>query len=313
MSAQEKLILIDGHALVHRAFHAIRAPMTAKDGTPTNALFGFVSMFLKLISVQKPTHLIACFDVKGKTFRHEDFPEYKATRAKTDPSLHEQVPLVKKFLEAWCVPIFEMQGWEADDLLGTLAKQAEAEKVPCVIFTGDRDLTQMISDLIEVDTPLNGGDLKKWGRDEVKEYFGVEPDQVVDFKALAGDSSDNIPGVQGIGPKGASDLLNEFGTLEGIFENLEKVKESVRKKLEEKKEEAFMSQKLAKIRCDAPVTLSLEMGKEECDLTKVDEFFEEIGFRTLRNRFREQMGMEKLEGLQKTKKKKVDDSQMSLF
>ncbi|MCX6808031.1 MAG: hypothetical protein NTZ80_04555 [Patescibacteria group bacterium] len=312
MPSPIKLILIDGHALIHRAFHAIRAPMTAKDGTPTNALYGFVSMFLRLITEQQPTHIIACLDAGGKTFRHECFSDYKATRQKTDPNLHLQVPLVMQFLEAWPVPVFAKEGWEADDLLGTLATQAQKQNINTIIFTGDRDMTQLISKQVSVYTPQNNGYIKKWTSIEVQEYFGVKPDQIVDYKALAGDSSDNIPGVLGIGPKGAAELLSIFGSLENIYANINQVKSTFQSKLIEHKDSAFMSFNLAQIKLDAPVEFEIAKSEAKCEPEKVDAFFESIGFQTLRRRFDEMIGIAPKEIPIKTRKK-VSEEQMSLF
>lgn len=194
----EKIILIDSNALIHRAFHAL-PPFTARDGRPTGAVYGVALTLLSVIDKFQPEYVAATFDLKGPTFRHEKFAEYKATRVKAPDELYAQIPLVKEMFKAWGIPVFEITGFEADDLIGTLCRKPEVDNIQSIIVTGDKDTLQLVDDNTAVFTLRKGiKDTVVYDAKAVEENFGYRPDQVVDFKALRGDASDNIPGVKGI-------------------------------------------------------------------------------------------------------------------
>src|SRR3989344_1617391 len=247
---KKKLLLIDGHALFHRAFHALPA-MPNAEGFPTGAIFGFFSMLFKALADIKPTHAVVTFDVKGPTFRDKLAADYKATRKAPPSELMIQLPKIKEILEALEIPIYEKQGYEADDLLGIITYQTPKD-VLNIIVTGDLDLLQLIDNHTEVYRFKTGfSDIQIFDIDKMVEIYGLHPTQWVDYKAIRGDLSDNIPGVPGIGEKGALDLIKTFGSLEGVYEgverNSEKIKPGTLKKLVEGKPKAYLSQKLAHI------------------------------------------------------------------
>ncbi len=272
MAKKEKIIIIDGNALVHRAFHALPPTMTTKDGTMTNAVYGFVTILFRVLKDLKPQYGIVTFDVAKKTFRHKEFPEYKAKRKKQPDELYAQFPIVKEIVRALNIPIYEKEGFEADDLIGTLTKKLDSglEKY---IVTGDMDTLQLVDDHTFIYTMKKGvKDTMIYDREAVKERFqGLTVDQMIDYKALRGDPSDNIPGVRGIGEKGAINLLTEYKTLDGIYENIDKIKGANQKKLQDYKEEAYLSQSLATIKRDIKVDVKLP----DCLLEdyKTDEVF----------------------------------------
>ncbi|MGI6575182.1 MAG: 5'-3' exonuclease, partial [bacterium] len=281
-----KLLLIDGNSLVHRAFHAI-PPLTTAAGENTNAVYGFTTMFLRLLADENPDYIAVAFD-KGKyTFRHQEFAAYKANRAETPVDLRTQLPLVKKVLSAYNVPIFELDTYEADDLLGTLARKGEREDFSVIIVTGDQDALQLVSPKIKVLLTRRGiSDLAVMDTAAVKDRFAVTPEQIIDYKGLVGDQSDNIPGVPGIGPKTASRLLGQFANVEEILANLDRIKQkNIRNKLEEFKEQALLSKDLATIRCDAPLEVNWEVCRlQEPDWAALVSLFQELEFRSLLQR-----------------------------
>ena len=258
------LILIDGHALVHRAHHAMRDPLTVQStGEVVSGVYGFLNMFLRTLEEWKPTHCIVTFDVSAPTFRHEAFDEYKAHRPPTPPELREQFHRVHQFMDAFSVPVFEMAGFEADDLLGTLGSQAEAQHINTLILTGDSDILQLVSPSVRV--LLDSGRQRANAYDiaRVRErYGGLGPEYVAEIKALEGDKSDNIPGVPRVGRKTAVKLLTEYGDINGIYEHLDEVKPpSIQKSLRENEEVAFQCKMLTTIRRDVPVQLDLEASR----------------------------------------------------
>ena len=285
----KKLVLIDGNALVHRAFHAI-PPLTTKKGEVVNAVYGFVSILFKVLNDLKPDYVAATFDLAGPTFRHEEFEDYKATRAKAPQELYDQLGRVKEVLKALNVPIYEQEGYEADDVIGTLAKQAndkKKEEVETIIVTGDLDTLQLINEKIKVYTLRKGiKDTIIYDRQAVVERFkGLAPEQMADYKGLKGDPSDNIPGVPGVGEKTAIDLLKEYQTIENLYENLGVLPQKIGDKLEEYKDQAVFSKYLATIRTDAPVELELEKCMlHDYDKEKVKKLFEELEFSSLLKR-----------------------------
>lgn len=289
MSAKkERLLIIDSNALIHRAFHALPPTLTDGQGRQTNAVYGFTTIFLKAIKDLKPDYVVACFDRKEKTFRHEEYLEYKATRTKAPDELYAQIPLVKEVLEAFDVPVYELAGFEADDLIGTIAtlKTVDRPDVESVILTGDQDCLQLVDYNTKVLLPHKGlSETILYGEPEVKEKFsGLSPKQLIDYKGIRGDTSDNIPGVRGIGEKGAIELLLNFGTLENIYKNIdsEKIKDRTRLLLSEQKDQAIMSKKLATIVLDAKIDFKLKDCRfQGFDQDKVATLFMELGFKRL--------------------------------
>ena len=250
-----KLMVIDGNSLINRAFYGIRM-LTTRDGTPTNAVYGFLNILEKERSEEKPDALCVAFDLHAPTFRHLAYDGYKATRHPMPEELAMQMPLMKEVLGAMNIPIYECEGWEADDILGTAGEICAREGEDCVIVTGDRDSLQLVTDRVTVKlvTSKSGQTITtNYTPDVFRAEYGFDPMRLVDLKSLMGDSSDNIPGVAGIGPKTATGLLLEYGTLDGVYEHLPEIKESVRKKLEKDHEQAYLSYDLATIRKNAPV------------------------------------------------------------
>lgn len=257
MTEQPTIYLIDGTAQIYRAFFAVQN-LSTKQGFPTNAIYGFVKMLLKLIQEDSPKFLGVCFDPPGPTFRHELFEAYKAHRPETPPDLIQQIPKVKEFLACMHVPIYEIPGYEADDVLATLAKKAEQQGFNAVIVTSDKDLLQLVSDKISTLSERMGHKVI-YTPEKVKEKYGVTPAQIRDFLGLVGDSSDNIPGIEGIGPKTASQLLEQFGTLEAILDHPEAVKNKKQQEnLRQGRDIALQSKDLATVRTDVAVDLNLE-------------------------------------------------------
>ena len=275
----EKLVLIDGNSLLNRAYYA--TPMfTSKSGLPTNGIFGFVKLLLKIISDKKPAYLAVAFDLHAPTFRHEMYAEYKAGRKPMPEELVVQVPVLKELLALMKIKICELEGYEADDIIGTLAKRFP---VQTYIYTGDRDAYQLVDDTTNVCYTRKGvSDILELSSRNFKEEVGLIPAQIVDLKALMGDKSDNIPGVTGIGEKSAYRLLEEYGSLDGVYGHLDEIKGALSKKLTDHKEEAYFSQFLATIKVDSPIPLTLS----DCVLRMpfphtVREKFAELDFRSM--------------------------------
>jgi len=275
-----KIYLIDGNSLAYRAFYALPDTMRSSSGITTNAIYGFTTMLLKILD-EKPDAVAISFDLPEPTFRHKEYKEYKATRDKAPPTLHEQIPYVKEIAQAFDVPIFEVPGYEADDVIGTLAKEAEKQGHEVVILSGDRDPLQLVDKNIKVMYTRKGiTDTVLFGEEEVKEKFGLTPKQLIDFKALKGDSSDNIPGVPKVGEKTATELLKEFGTLENVLKNVEKIKKkALKENLKNNVHLAEMSKKLGTIVTDVPIEIDWEKCKRrEVDWQKVIPLFEKFDF-----------------------------------
>ena len=244
---------------MHRAYHAVPPTMNAPDGTPTNAAFGFMSMFIKLYETMAPDAIVCAFDAGRPAFRMEALEQYKATRPSMDEELKVQFPLVENLLESMNVPVVRVKGWEGDDVLGTVAARDEALGYETYLVTGDKDAYQLVSDLTKVVTTKKGiSDVVVYGPAEVEERYGVTPAQFPDFLGLKGDSSDNIPGVPGIGDKGAAKLLQNFGSIDGIYENLDKLKGKQLQNISENKEAAFTSRRVATIVRDLDFELDIE-------------------------------------------------------
>jgi DNA polymerase-1 len=288
------LYLIDGHALAYRAYFALMATgarFQSLSGEPTAATYGFTSILLSLLNREKPEYLAVAFDT-GKTFRNEMYPDYKATRAKMPDELKPQIERIRELVDAFNFPRLEMEGFEADDVLGSIAHKAAENGMGVKIITGDKDLLQLVTERIIVN--LAGG-----RQSEAKDYFpedvvikmGVKPKQVVDLKALMGDTSDNIPGIKGIGPKTAASLLEKYPTLDDIYANIESISGRTRKLLEENKDDAYLSYDLAKIVTNLDINIDLEQARtDNIDLQKVTSLFKELQFRTLTARFANLLG-----------------------
>ena len=291
MKKSKKLLLIDGNAVLHRAYHALPASLTTKDGEPINAVYGFVSMLVKIIEDIKPTHIACAFDTPVETFRKAEYVGYQAHRPRLDSDLSSQFEICYKVLDAMNIPIYKIERYEADDVVGTIANQCSGLVDEVVIVTGDRDILQLVDDKkkVRVYMPTQGiNKAKLYTESEVVERMGVKPLQIVDYKALAGDSSDNYPGVTGIGPKTAINLLIEYGTLENIYEHINEIPEKVGKKLAVGVESAGMSKKLAMIVKDVPLTFHLsDSANWKLNSDRVLEVFSEIGFKTLTNRVKQ--------------------------
>jgi DNA polymerase-1 len=281
----EKLVLIDGHALAYRMFFALPLEsFTTKSGEPTNATYGFTRTLLELmLADDPPKYLAVSFDL-GATFRDDLFADYKGTREKMPDELSVQIQRIKEVIRAFNIPILELEGYEADDVLGTVARQIKAEQVPVYIITGDRDLLQLVDDNTRVELPSRrpGQSGEVYDAAGVFEYLGVRPDQVVDYKALVGDTSDNIPGVKGIGEKTAVKLLAEYDTLENLYNHLEEIKGALHQKLADGKDSAGLSYKLARIVTDAPISVALEdCLTHDFDAAEVLAIFRKLEFRSL--------------------------------
>jgi DNA polymerase I len=280
----KKLILIDGNAIIHRSYHAL-PPLTTKSGELVNAVYGFASTILSVIAKFQPDYIIATFDLAGPTFRHEEYKEYKATRVKAPDELYAQIGRVKEVVRAMNIPILEKQGFEADDVIGTVIKNVEEnhKEVENIIVTGDLDTLQLVNGKTKVYTMRRGlSDAVLYDREKIVERYHLEPDQMIDYKGLRGDASDNIPGVKGIGEKTATELLLKYRTLENVYASLAEIKGAVKEKLERDRSIAMQSKKLATIRTNVPVEIDLEKAKtHEFDRTKLIKLFKELNFFSL--------------------------------
>ncbi len=285
------IILVDGFSLVFRAYHALaRTGMQAPSGEPTFAVFAFANILASLIEKQKPEAIAVVFDTSAPTFRHEMFPQYKANRDAFPDDLVPQMTRIKNLIDLMGLKRIELPGYEADDIIGTIARrESEAgHEVMCV--TSDKDYFQLVNHIVEVLRPgKDVGTYDRYNRERVIEKFGVPPEHVVDVLALMGDAVDNVPGVKGIGEKTALPLVQKYGSLENMYEHLDEIeKPAVRKKLEEQKEQAFLSKQLVTIHTDVPIEANREaLARSDMNFEAIDKLFEELGFTTLRHRFRQ--------------------------
>lgn len=287
----DKIMLLDGNSLINRAYYGLnsRNPLTAPDGTPTGALYAFMNMLMKYLDDIKPQYACAAFDLKEPTFRHKAYDQYKGTRKPMPDDLAVQMPLLKELLDSLGIARFELAGYEADDILGTLSLHAEKQGLDVVMITGDKDSFQLVSDKTIVYQPVTRG-----GRSDtqivdiayIKDKYNVLPDQLIDIKAIMGDSSDNIPGVRGIGEKGAISLISQYGSLKSVYEHLDDITTSQAKKLAESKEMAELSYELATICRSVPVASDIEQWIiTETDKRSLHELFMKYGFRSLVEKF----------------------------
>ncbi len=289
MNKDSKVVLIDGHSILNRAFYGV-PPLTNADGIPTNAVYGFLNILLKVLEEEAPQYLCVAFDVKDPTFRHIKYPEYKGTRKGMPQELHEQVPIVKEVLKSMGIHIMEQPGFEADDILGTIATRAEAEGMEVSLVSGDRDLLQIASEKIKIRIPKT-----KAGKTEVEDYYAkdvfrkyqVTPKEFIDLKGLMGDASDNIPGVPKIGEKTATDLIVRFHSISGIYDHLEEVtKKSVKESLENNRELAELSLFLATIDRNSQIEFSFEeMAITNLFTDEAYEWFRKLEFKNLMKKF----------------------------
>lgn len=283
---KNKLLLVDGNSVAFRAFFALHNSLERfknKNGLHTNAVYAFNNMFENVMTKENPTHVLVAFDAGKTTFRTEFYPEYKAGRSKTPGEFKEQMPYIRELLTGLGVKYYELDNYEADDIIGTLATKVPKEEFDVVVLSGDRDLTQLATDSVKVDITIKGvSDLESYTPEHVAEkYDGLTPNQIIDMKGLAGDTSDNIPGVTKIGEKTAIKLLKEYGSVEGVYENIDNMKQSkMKENLINDKEQAFMSKRLATINVDSPVKINIdELKYEGKDLEKLIPFYKEMEFK----------------------------------
>ncbi|GGE76850.1 DNA polymerase I [Priestia taiwanensis] len=279
----KKLILVDGNSIAYRAFFAL--PLLNNDkGIHTNAIYGFTMMLMKILEEEKPSHVLVAFDAGKTTFRHKTFSEYKGGRQKTPPELSEQFPFIRELLDAFQIARYELENYEADDIIGTLTKQAEVDGFEVKVISGDRDLLQLVTDTTTVHITRKGiTDVDKYTPAMIDEKYGLTSDQIIDMKGLMGDASDNIPGVPGVGEKTAIKLLKEFQTVENVLAHIDDVSgKKLKERLTENKEQALMSKELATINCTAPITVTVgDAEVKEYDAHVVTELFKNLGFNSL--------------------------------
>ena len=296
MAQQKRLFLLDAYALIFRGYYAfIKNPRINSKGLDTSAILGFTNSLLDVIKRERPDHLAVCFDKGGSTDRLEVYPEYKANRDETPEGIKVAVPYIHKILEAMHIPIMVKDGYEADDIIGTLAKKAEKEGYQTYMVTPDKDFAQLVSENIFMYRPMFGGGYETWGVEEVKEKFEVQdPKQVIDFLGMKGDAVDNIPGLPGVGDKTAKKFINLYGSMEGLIENTHELKGKMKEKVEANAELGLLSKKLATILLDVPVDFNAKNFElDEPDHEKVNEIFQELEFRRLIENFKKTFAVNK--------------------
>jgi len=311
----KKLLLLDAYAIIYRAYYAfIKFPRINSKGLNTSAIYGFVNTLEDVLTREKPTHVAVAFDPRGKTFRHEAYEQYKAQREATPEDIRVAVPIIKKIVEAYNIPVLEVAGFEADDVIGTIAKQAEKQDFEVLMVTPDKDYGQLVSDRIFIYRPKHSGGYELLKRDDVRQKFDIENEsQIVDLLGLMGDSSDNIPGCPGVGEKTASKLLKEFGSIENLLKNTDKLTGALKKKVEENAEQIEFSRFLATIKTDVPIEFDEKrLEVEPINEAELRKLFEELEFRSLLSRVLNKE--EEKPNLETVKKSAVNQSgQMSLF
>ena len=300
----EKLVVIDGNSILNRAFYGIMSSkmLQTADGTYTNAVYGFLAIMFKLLEDVNPNYLAVAFDVKQPTKRHEMYKEYKGTRKGMPDELAVQLPIIKEVLEAMNIKVIEKPGYEADDILGTLAKYFEKQGIEVTLLTGDRDSFQLASDKITIRIPRTKGgktETENFDKNKILEVYGIEPTELIEVKGLMGDTSDNIPGVPGIGEKTALNLIKEYKTIDNIYNKLENgepiAKGKLKENLENNKELALLSRELGTIDINAPIQKELsEFKLVDWNKKKVLEIFKELRF----NRYIERFNLETQENIQ---------------
>lgn len=302
----QTLLLIDGNAIMHRAFHAL-PPFQTKAGIPTNALYGFLSLLHKAINDFRPDYLVVCFDTPVPTFRKKIFKEYQIQRPKMEDGLKTQFPLVKQALDAAGVTHLEKEGFEADDLIGTISHLFGSNGIKVLILSGDKDILQLVTHNVLVITPQIGfGKAKIYDEQEVKNTFSIQPSQITDYKALAGDQSDNYKGAKGIGPKTASKLLNAYQSIEHMFRKLDSIDPKLREILKKNKKNILLSKELATILTNVKIEFSIEKTKFIGFKESLKDVLLEYEIYSLAKRFFKNSQIEK-------DKKNKDRNQISLF
>lgn len=291
----KKLVLIDGNSIMNRAFYGIMGSkaLTTKDGKYTNAVYGFLAILFKLMEDENPDYLGVSFDLKGPTARHKLYEGYKANRKGMPNELAEQMPIIKDVLSAMNIDIIEKEGYEGDDIIGTLSRYGEEKGLEVIILSGDRDTFQLATDQVKIHIPRTKAgktETEIYDRKKVQEVYGIEPKQLIEVKGLQGDTSDNIPGVPGIGEKTALSLIQKYETIENLYKKLEAgeadLKGKQKEKVEENKELAILSRTLGEINTQVPIEDTLEELKvEEWDKPKVLEIFKELNFKRYIDRF----------------------------
>jgi len=285
-SLKKRLLIIDANSVIHRAYHALPR-LTTEKGELVNAIYGFLLVFFKAIKEFQPDYIVATFDFPAPTFRHKKFKEYKITRPPAPEELYQQIPKVKEVLKSFDVPVFEKEGFEADDLIGTIAhlspKRQVVPEIETIILTGDLDTLQLVDWKTKVYTLSRGvKEAVLYDVGKVQQRYGISSKQLTDFKALKGDSSDNIPGVPGIGEKTAIELIKEFGSLENLYQNLAKLKPKLKESLLLQKEQAFLSKELAEIKTNVPIDFNLKKCQwREYDKEKIIQILKELEFESL--------------------------------
>ncbi len=287
MENSKKLFLLDAYALIYRAYYAlIRTPRVNSKGLNTSAIFGFVNTLEEVLKKEMPTHIGVAFDPAGPTFRHEAYEAYKAQREETPEDIRRSVPIIKEIIKAYRIPILEVPGYEADDVIGTLATQAGSLGIETYMMTPDKDYGQLVQEHVSMYRPKHSGGFEVLGPEEVKAKYAIEsPRQVIDLLGLMGDASDNIPGCPGVGEKTAQKLIAQFGSIEQLLEQTDQLKGALKKKVEENKEQIRFSKFLATIKTDVPIELNMEsLVREEIDEPALRRLFDELEFRTLAER-----------------------------
>ncbi|MTA49884.1 MAG: DNA polymerase I, partial [Actinobacteria bacterium] len=311
--AQKRLLLIDGHSMAYRAFFALPAEnFTTAQGQHTNAIYGFATMLISLLKDEKPTHVAVAFDVSRKTFRTDIFPDYKANRAKTPDEFRSQMSYLNDLVTGFGITQFALEGYEADDIIATITKQAEREGAEVLICTGDRDSFQLVTEKTTVLYPKRGvSEMARMTPDAVQEKYGMTPDQYPDFAALRGDPSDNLPSIPGVGEKTAAKWIVEYGSLKELISNVDKVGGKVGQSLRDNIDDVIRNRELTQLVHDAPIEYQVDelawAGVVESDLTKL---FEQLEFRTLKDRLKPILSPD---SIVKEVKKQSEVDELTLF
>lgn len=307
------LLLVDGNAIMHRAYHAL-PPFKTKDGTPTNAVYGFFTMLYRTINDFNPQYITVCFDTPKPTFRKKLFKEYQIHRPKMEEDLGSQFPLVKKLLEEGGIYHEEKPGFEADDVIGAITKSVPKDNIKVLILTGDKDLMQLIDGNVYTITPQIGfSKTKVYDRKEFVAKYGIQPEQVTDYKALAGDASDNYPGARGIGPKTATNLINKYGTIENLLKNINKLPEKTQNIIKKYEKDILLAKKLAQIATDTRVKFVIDNAKFEGFKPGLKDAFLNLEMYSLASRFFGERKSAEQKARKVRKKSEADSSQIGLF
>jgi DNA polymerase-1 len=285
MSSSKRLFLIDGNAIAYRSYYAfIQRPLITAKGQPTSAVYGFVTFLNRILTQESPDYIAVVFDTGAPTFRHKAYKEYKATRQRMPEDLVSQLAIIKEVVRAYRIPVLEMDGFEADDIIGTLARHAEREGALAFLVSADKDFMQLVSNKIKMYRPgRQGDDVEIVDISAVKEKFGVPPDKVIEVLGLIGDSSDNVPGVPGVGEKTAIPLIQQYGSIDNLYKSISKIEQKwLRAKLETNRDLAFLSRELVTIDTKVPLNIRFDKLKaEEKDTEKLTDLFRELEFRAL--------------------------------